>query len=425
MTERTLPMNLGMERLLLGNALITSGSLMDGLRSTLQVDDFALEFHKKIWKMMCDLYDTAGKFDHITLFAEVQRLGLEQAITPSYIGGFLDGCPILPCLDKYVDELKDKALLRKILVFADNVDKRAASGLESGQALWEAIGQMHATFADVGAKEERPMSAKELGDLIGIDAILNPSQGNGVRLPWERLNYAISGGLQGGQDIVIAADTGRGKTSMACQIATHALRQGVAVHYCSLEMPKREIYRRIVTQMIGGKARTRKEREKERAMYQWIYERPIIFDDTARTVPALCAHIRQTMRHAKLGLVVVDHLGHLRSAGRSESRTREVGENSRSLKLAALDFNLPFLVLSQFHRGDGDDRSIHGLKESGDIENDADLILLVKMPEVVGDTPTPCNVHIGKQRQGPAGFDVPMVFHPVSQTFEAAEEILR
>jgi replicative DNA helicase len=422
MSDQPLPAKIDMERLLLGNVLLTSGAMMDGLRSTLEVDDFALAVHQELWRMMCDLYDAEGKFDHMTVGAELERRGRIQAIPPSYLSELQDGCPILPCLDKYVDELKDRALLRKIITFADNVGKRAFSGTETGQGLWEAIGQMHATFADVGAKDERPLSAKELGDLVGIDGILNPSTEGGVKLPWSRLNYAVQGGLRGGQDVVIAADTGRGKTSMACQIATHALRQGFAVHYCTLEMPKREIYRKIVTQIIGGRVWTREGREKEREAYQWVYEQPIIFDDTARTVPALCAHIRQTMRRVKLGLVVVDHLGHLRSAGRAESRTREVGENSRSLKLAALDFDLPFLVLSQFHRGPGDERSIHSLKESGDIENDADLILLVDMAEISGDSPATCSIHIGKQRQGPSGFNVPMVFHPVSQTFESVEE---
>jgi replicative DNA helicase len=102
-----------------------------------------------------------------------------------------------------------------------------------------------------------------------------------------------------------------------------------------------------------------------------------------------------------------------------------VGENSRSLKLASMDFDIPFLVLSQFSRPkDGARPTIHSLKESGDVENDADVILLFISEELRKDGLTPVAVNIGKQREGVAGFDVPLMFNPQSQSFQSAEDTL-
>jgi replicative DNA helicase len=226
--------------------------------------------------------------------------------------------------------------------------------------------------------------------------------------------------------VVLAADTGRGKTSIALQIAAHAARQGKSVLYWTLEMPPSALFRRMVSQMTGVNGRsanpTFEQREAEREAVALLYETPVYFDRHSRTVAAFCASIRQVRSKTRLGLVVVDHIQLVRSAGRTESRTREVGETSRSLKLATLDFDLPFLVLSQFRRTGNETPTIHSLKESGDVENDADVILLMTSGELSGDQPTPVTVHIGKQREGPAGMDIPLIFQPQSQRFDSLEE---
>ncbi len=192
-------------------------------------------------------------------------------------------------------------------------------------------------------------------------------------------------------------------------------------------MPPESLFKRIVTQMTGmdrkNSTPTFQQREAEREAVGLLYDNPIFFDSTSRTVPAFCASLRQIRQRARIGLVVVDYLGLIRSAGRAESRTREVGENSRSLKLAAMDFSLPFLVLSQFSRPKDNQRpTIHSLKESGDVENDADVILLLISGELSPENPTPVALNIGKQREGVAGFDVNLMFHPRSQTFESVED---
>ena len=193
---------------------------------------------------------------------------------------------------------------------------------------------------------------------------------------------------------------------MALQIATHAAKSGKAALYWTMEMAPAALFRRLVNQFTGLNPRSQPtfaERSLEADAIARLYDEPVYFDRHSRTVAGFRSSISQVQAKTRLGLVVVDYLQLIRASGRAESRTREVGENSRSLKLTAMDFELPFLVLSQFSRPDEKKpATIHSLKESGDIENDADAILLLNAPEFGGDEPQQCTVNIGKNREGHA-----------------------
>ncbi len=413
------------ERLVIGQVLNGSAA-MDAMRGTMEADDFAEERHRIIWQTACEIYDDGkGQVDHLSVIQSLCDKGKLRPDDRTYIPFLLDGLPEMPCLDRHIDRLKDKALVRRIAAIAGNLEKRALSGMESGEDLRDALGKSIADLAETAAIDRRPVSATELIEQIGIEELLRPRRVESIRLPWDRLDNALKG-LRPGQNVIVAADTGRGKTSAACQIATHALRQGKSVLYWSMEMPARALFGRMVGQLVGGRADghpTFQERERERSAVGILCETPVFFDCHSRTVPSFCASIRQVRQKTRLGLIVVDYLGLIRSAGKAESRTREVGENSRALKLAAMDFNLPFLVLSQFSRQkEGAKPSIHSLKESGDVENDADVILLLIAGELSKDAPTPVEVFIGKQREGSAGWGIPLIFYPQSQSFCSAED---
>lgn len=414
------------ERVILAQVLISGGAAMDGLRSTMDPEDFGFERNRRIWKVACDLYDESGKLDQLTVGIELIRRGQAGQDEASYLHSLQEGIPLYPALDQHIAALKDRALLRKIASMAQNLQMRATSGMEKGEELREAMGAYLTNLSDIATAEKKPVSSREMMEKTGVDELLDPRRKESVRLPWGRLNTAL-GGFRAGQNIIIAADTGRGKTSAACQIAVHCLRQGKGVLYWTMEMPPEALFCRMVTQMTGvdrkSGAPTFEQREREREAVALLYETPIYFDNHSRTVAGFCSSIRQVRRKTRLGLVVVDYLQLIRSAGKAESRTREVGENSRALKLATMDFELPFLVLSQFSRPkEGARPTIHSLKESGDCENDADVILLFISGEMSRDQPTPVAVNIGKQREGVAGFDVPLIFYPQSQRFESAEE---
>lgn len=414
------------ERLVLGSIMLSGGSLMDGMRSTMEISDFGDQRHQQIWAAACDVYDAGGKLDYVVVTTELMKRDQLRDTAISYMVSLTEGLPQIPCLDQYIRILKDKALTRRISAVTNNLYQRSLAGIESGDELREAMNRAMTEVSDTAPADRRPISTADMVAEHGIDGLLNPKRVEGVRLPWDRLNGVLHG-LRGGQIIVLAGDTGRGKSSAALQVTTHAMRQGKGVLYWTLEMPPRALFQRMITQMTGTDRRnaspTFEQREAERAAVGFLHDNPVYFDRSSRTVSGFCAAVRQVKQKTRLGLVVVDYLQLIRASGHAESRTREVGENSRSLKLAAMDFDVPFMVLSQFTRPkEGQRPNIHNLKESGDIENDADVILIIMSGELSPTESSASSIYVGKQREGPAGFDIPMIWHPQSQSFQSVED---
>jgi replicative DNA helicase len=170
---------------------------------------------------------------------------------------------------------------------------------------------------------------------------------------------------------------------------------------------------------------TGEDRERLRAAAAELYEMPIYWNDTAScTVPAIHAELRKLRMRAKVGLVVVDFLQIVRGTGRVESRNNEVGANSRGLKLAAKEFGIPFLVLSQLSRkSDAENRppKLSDLRDSGEIEENSDVVWFIHRP--TSDPMNPVKLSefiVAKQREGPRDVSLPMVFMSQCQRFEVA-----
>lgn len=417
-----LPQNIECEKLVLGSPFSTERA-MDSLRSTLDPDDFSLQKHRKIWARMCELYDGGAAVDSVTVAHSLIRNGeLQSCDGVNYLNEIAD-LPVIVNLDAWIQILKDKSVLRRIMRAAEDLVNRCAAGAETSSELRESIAHLAVDIAENGPANRRPISTAQMIKSIGVDELMRDRREQGVRLPWSSMNRAIYG-LRPAQMIVLAAYTGRGKTSAALQIALHATRQGITPLIWTMEMEPKRLFRRLINQLTVGKyTHSMEVGEMSRQAIGWVNDHPIYFDSHSRTIPSFCASIRQVQAQREVGLVVVDYLQLIRMAGRVESRTREVGENSRSLKLAAMDFQIPFLVLSQFRRPNGNETAtVHSLKESGDIENDADVILLMNSAELSGNDDCLVNVNIGKQREGPAGFDVPLMFNPPSQSFYSLED---
>ena len=421
-----IPCNVDIERSVLGLVML-SPALMDGLRTSLECVDFVLEKHQVVWSSFCRLYDAGTPPDLMLVANDLMQFGkLESAGQLSYLAGMRDGQPLVSSMDGYIATLKEKTALRKVIAFASAVTKECQLGT-GAEAIREQIAGFAVTMNESATKETRPISTRDLIDTVGVSELLRGRRSNGLQIPWRRLNGALAG-LNPATMTVLAAYTGRGKTSMALQIATYAAKSGKSALYWTMEMTPAALFRRLVNQMAGVNPRdpdpTFSERQLEADAIARLYDEPVYFDRHSRTVAGFRSSVAQVQAKTRLGLVVVDYLQLIRASGRPESRTREVGENSRSLKLAAMDFELPFLVLSQFSRPDErKPATIHSLKESGDIENDADAILLLNAPEFGGDQPQSCTVNVGKNREGPAGIDIPLMWRPASQSFHSVEDL--
>ena len=414
----TLPADSELERLVLGSVLL-DGSHMDTLRSQLADDDFSSEQHRRIWKRTCEVYDGGTPIDRLTVYAALQRAGDAEACDGlTYLIGLDDGLPQLPHLGAYVERLKDLALRRRLMLEGQRLMLRAQSFEEPLEDIMESLGKLEAlTPRDKGGL----VSTAEMIASEGLDRILGPrSSSSSISLPWPRLNGALSG-LEPGQVILLMAATSRGKTSIALQCAVHAAIHGHTPLIWTMEMSPRSLFRRMVSQIscfpAGSFYMTFEERAKQRAAAAMLGDSPVWMDSQARTVAAFRASIRRT----RAKFAVVDYLQLIRSTVKSGSRAQEVSDNSRQIKLTAMDAGIPILLLSQVDRGSvkgGGEIGLHSAKESGDVENDADVVMWIKAGELSRDRNTDVSVHIGKQREGPAGFDIPMLFYPLSQTFQ-------
>ena len=424
MLTELLPQSLDCERFLLGSVL-TSDHPMHTLRNLIETSDFALHKHMLIWAAMCEIYDAGGQVDRITLYEELQRRRQVEAVDGlAYLCDLGEGIPAIADLSGYVRTVKDKVLLRRLAYLGESIKSRAMDATENPQELLDSLGQSLIDLAP-SVRAQRPISAHDLVEEFGLDKLLSASRCHGLKLPWPRLDFLLCG-LQPEQLIILAADTSFGKTSMALQIAAKASEEtGVAVF--SLEMEPERLFRRMVNQiarldwdLVRHGTLGKMEREKQRLAAFWITEHPIWFDEQSFTTAAIHAAVRKIRVTHPVGLIVVDYLQLLQSVGRTGSRAQEVSAQSREMKQLAQEFHTPLLLLSQFSREgakEGRKRTLHDLKESGDVECNADAVLIIQ-PEKPEGCVVPVNLNIAKQREGPRFVDVPMWFYPHFQAFE-------
>lgn len=426
MTATGLPANTDAERLVLGSILLDETVYVQ-VADALSPDDFSLESHRLIFERMAGLHARAEHIDRLTVHGELaKRKEADSVGGLSYLVSLDDGLPHIPNLDSYIRIVQDKATMRRVMFACQATIGRCSLGEEEVDDILVGAQETLRTIADSTSRASQEItSTRELIESVGVDVLLSPRRHGEVRLPWPQLDRALSG-LAGGQMLVLLAETSRGKTSLALQVATHVIQQGSAVLVWTMEMSPRALFRRLVTQLSGIPPNERtsqltfEERDRNRVAVAMLEQNPIYFDRSSRSVGAFCRTVRRLKATTKLGLVIVDYLQLIRATSRDLSRTQQVSENSRNIKMALMDFNLPGIVLSQVDRSslkNGGKIGLHSAKESGDIENDADVLLWIEAPELSRDQPTAVSIVVGKQREGPAGFSIPMTFVPTSQTF--------
>jgi replicative DNA helicase len=429
--QKGLPSNLDAERFVLGSIMVDD-SVFIQVAALLDATDFALEKHRRIFGRMLDLSARGEKIDRVTLANELMKQNqLEACDGLSYLVSLDDGLPQISNLESYVRIVKDKALLRNLIYTSQKViDKALMAEDDPGQIIAEA----EETLLKLSDSRERQAlaSPESIIDEFegGINAFLDPSKRiKGISTGFIKLDE-MTGGLHPGELFVLAARPSMGKTALALNIAQHVathpkIEKTVAVF--SLEMSKES----LLTRMVCAGARV--DQQKFRAGYLNADERrrlqvaasqlvkaPLFIDDTAGvTLMDIHAKLRRLEAEHGLGLVVVDYLQLMSSSKRrSENRNQEVSEMSRGLKLLAKDLKVPMLVLSQLSRASetrpGDHRpQLSDLRDSGSIEQDADLVGFIFREEVYKpdreDLRGMAELLLAKQRNGPTG-KVKLVF---------------
>ena len=436
--EKGLPASLDTERFILGTILLNDTYYLQ-TAGALEPGDFALEKHRRIFARMKDLYEKGERIDRVTLADELIKQGqLESVDGLAYLVSLDDGLPEISNVDSYIRIVKDKATLRKLIFQSQKIIDRCLIGEEDPDQILASAEESMLKLGESRANDQLITADQVLeGFPGGIGAFLDPSQRiRGLSTGFTKFDE-MTGGLNGGELIILAARPAMGKTALAMNIAQHVathpqMKKPVAVF--SLEMSSSSLLTRLLC--AGARVDQHKfragylnadERRKLQVTLANITESPLFLDDTAGVnLMDVHAKLRRMKSQHGLSLVVIDYLQLMSSRGRSENRNQEVSAISRGLKLLAKELDVPFLVLSQLSRAaetrPGDHTpQLSDLRDSGSIEQDADIVAFMYREEVYKrdreDLKGLAEVIIAKQRNGPIG-KVPLRFLGAYTRFE-------
>jgi replicative DNA helicase len=417
--RRVPPQNLEAESSVLGGILLDNEAI-NLVLELLQPDDFYRESHRKIFRAMIDITDRGEPVDLITLSEFLKgRNELEAVGGAAYLASLADFVPTAANISHYARIVREKAILRSLISTATEI---ATRGYEEQGSVDEFLDSAEKVIFDISEKKIKA-SFVAVGDMITdtlktIDKLYQRKEMiTGVPTGYEDLDK-LTAGLQPSDLIIVAGRPGMGKTAFALNLATNAALAGTGAAIFSLEMAKEQ----LVLRMLCSEARVNSSKVRsgylgERDFPQLakaaarLHEAPIYIDDTpAISVLELRAKARRLVRDRskKVGLIVVDYLQLMRGMGTASNREQEISEISRSLKALAKELRIPVIALSQLNRrveDRGDRRpQMSDLRESGAIEQDADVILFIYREEVYNknsDDKGKAEVIVAKQRNGP------------------------
>lgn len=435
-SERTVPHNLEAERALLGSVLLDNSALNSALEVLIK-DDFFSEAHRLTFERMIALSEKSRTIDLVTLSEELAKDGLlEKAGGAAYLSALTDGVPIgaTAAIGEYCRIVKEKSTIRRLMNASNNLLSRCMEGTDDAETLIDLAQSQMFEIAEQRVQTGFTSLRDEVkNSLEKINVLFDRGQSvTGIESGFVDLDNMTSG-FQAGDLVVIAARPSLGKTALALNIAAHAaIENKKAVGIFSLEMSKESLVIRLLCSegsIDSHKLRTgfssREDWKRMTPALGRLSEASIYIDDTAAlSIMQIRAKARRLKAEKGLDLLVVDYLQLISGDRRFENRTQEVSSISRGLKSIAKELKVPVIALSQLSRAPeqrtGNQRpQLSDLRESGSIEQDADLVIFIyrekkaqteeggEEDHMHGGFET--HLIIGKQRNGPIG-DVPVVF---------------
>ncbi len=439
---KVLPHSLEAERAVLGGILLEP----DALQAVLQIvqpEDFYAEAHARLFEVMRDLAARGQPVDQVTVRAALDaKNALERVGGDEYLLQLTDVIPTVEHIEAHARLVREKAIVRRTMSVCQHIVARGYGDYGSlGEFLDQAERELFEVTADRGAQRYemvKPILGRVVEQLKRVQA--QGGDVTGVPTGFSGLDRMTTG-LHPGQLVVVAGRPGMGKTAFALNLAFNACkRSDRPVIVFSLEMAKEELLRRLVAseaRVDGNRLRTgrlsRDDWQRLVAVAGEAARMKMAIDDTPSiSVLEIRAKARRFRAECEdLALVVVDYLQLARSGNRHEIREQEISEISRSLKALAKELSVPVVALSQLNRG-VESRSVKDkrpqlsdLRESGAIEQDADVILFVYREEVYRKDDESvrgiAEIIIGKQRAGPTG-TVRLRFFPEYTRFDELAE---
>ena len=423
---RVPPHSIEAESSVLGGLLLDN-SAWDRMGDLLSDNDFYRHEHKLIFAAISALINGSKPADVITVYEQLQNQGKAEGMGGlGYLNSLAQYVPSASNIRRYAEIVRERSILRKLVTASDEIATNAFS--PQGRAVEKILDEAEQKIFNIGEEGSRMKQGFQSMDTLVVDLMDrvqemadNPNDITGVPTGFYDLDRMTSG-LQAGDLVVLAARPSMGKTAFAINIAEHvALNEGLPVAVFSMEMGAAQLAVRVVGS-IGridqGHLRTGKLTDEEWPRLTDAIERlrtvSLHIDETPGLTPSeLRANARRLARKCgKLGLIVVDYLQLMSGSSGSDgdNRATELGEISRGLKMLAKELQCPVIALSQLNRGveqRTDKRPMMSdLRESGAIEQDADIIMFIYRDDYYNkDSKDPgvAEIIIGKQRNGPTG----------------------
>ena len=420
------PHSIEAEQSLIGGILLDNAA-WERIADLASESDFYRDDHRRIFRHISRLIDFGKPADVVTVYESLEKNGeAEQAGGLAYLAEIANNTPSAANIRRYAEIVRERAILRQLVAVGDAIAASALSpaGRDAKTLLDEAEGKVF-EIAEAGARH--------VSGFVSIQPILkqvvdrvqelydrdNPSDVTGVPSGFVDLDSKTSG-LQPSDMIIVAGRPAMGKTTLALNIAEHvAVEARLPVAIFSMEMPGTQLATRFISSV--GRIDMQKIRSGRLTDDDWqrltvamgkLYDAPLYIDETPGLNPIdLRARARRLARqHGPLGLIVIDYLQLMTGTRESDNRANELSEISRSVKSLAKELNVPIIALSQLNRSleqrPNKRPVMSDLRESGAIEQDADIIMFIYRDEVYNpdsqDKGT-AELIIGKHRNGPTG----------------------
>lgn len=421
--EKTLPHNLEAECAVLGAILLDDSALLT-VFETLKSQDFYLDSHRKVFEKMIHLMNNSRPIDMVTLKEELQRANeLESVGGAAYLASLTDGLPRAMNIEHYAQIVKEKSTLRRIIQISNEAMTRSYQDEESAEEILHLVEkgvfdianqQFHSSFSPITPIVDDVY--KHIEELFNKKAPVTGLETGFVDLD------RMTAGLHSSDLIIVAARPGLGKTSLCLNIAQQtAIRNNKCVGIFSLEMSKEQLVKRLLcsearidAHRINTGFLNKEDWNRLSRASGDLSETKIFIDDTASiNVTELRSKARRLSLEHGLDLLIVDYLQLMSgSTLRYENRTQEISQISRGLKAIAKELNVPLIAVSQLSRAiesrHGEHRrpQLSDLRESGSIEQDADVVMFIYREDMINPTEENSGLAeliIGKQRNGPTG----------------------
>jgi replicative DNA helicase len=421
---RVPPQSIEAEQAVLGGLMLAPDAY-DRIADQLTPNDFYRRDHQLIYRAICELAEKNRPYDAVTLGEWFESMGLsEQVAGGAYLIELATTTPSAANISAYAEIVRDKAVLRQLIDVGTEIvnDGFQPEGRDTSEILEQAEKQVLA-IAEGASRGRQDFTAvnKALQEAFDVLQTRYANGGGVTGMPTGYVEFdEMTAGLQPTDLIILAARPSMGKTTLALNMAEYAaIKTRKAVAVFSMEMSASQLALRLISSV--GRINATRLRTGQLEDEDWsrvtsairmLREVKVFIDDTPALSPvALAAKARRLKREHDLGLIVIDYLQLMQVPGNSENRATEISEISRSLKALAKELHVPVIALSQLNRSletRTDKRPVMAdLRESGAIEQDADVIVFIYRDDYYNKENSPdkglAEIIIGKQRNGPTG----------------------